>query len=266
MKRTTEASLSHAPGVAGLYRSCPPSDSTYWRRCSTCAAPLRWDLTSCTGYPRHVVEDPKPWLYASRTGTRRNLAEQAANRYRILATPENVTHYSEPMPPWAFCLDNGAWSAHAAGAAFDGDAYLRAVDLLGHMADWIAVPDIVLGGLASLDLSLSWLPRLRGAGRLLLPVQDGMTAKHVEHLLCHDLGIFVGGSTEWKEQTMGAWARLARKHGAWCHVGRVNTQRRLAMVVEAGADSCDGTTATRFSIRAAPLARAAAQGPLFGTH
>ena len=247
--------------LATLRRSCPPASPDHWRPCAECGAPLRWDMTACTGHPSHPAPDHRPRLYATITGTRRNLCEMARCGYRLLTTPE---HLSRGVPPWAYALDNGAWGAHARGEPFDGDRFLRAVDALGPLADWIVVPDLVCGGLESLDLSLSWLPRLRGAGMLLLPVQDGMEAAHVAELLGPEVGIFVGGSTEWKEATMARWAAFARSRGAYCHVGRVNTQRRLAMVVEAGADSCDGTTATRFAVTAAPLASAACQRPLFG--
>lgn len=199
-------------------------------------------------------------LYATITGTARNMAELRRCGFRLLTAP---VHLSRGVPPWKYAIDNGAWTAHQQGTEFDGEGFARMVDAMGEGADWIALPDIVCGGLASLDLSLSWLERLRGVGvPLLVPVQDGMQARDVRDLLGADVGIFVGGSTEWKEKTMGAWARLARRHGAYCHVGRVNTQRRIAMVTAAGADSCDGTSATRFAVNAAPLARAAKQGSL----
>lgn len=242
--------------LASMLRGAPPNNPEYWRRCALCDAPLRWDLTACTGHPRHPAPDPRPRLYATITGTRRNLAALAREGYRLLTTPD---HLSRGEPPWAYGLDNGAWSG------FDEVAFTRAVDLLGEMADWIVLPDIVAGGLPSLALSLSWLDRLRGVNDLLLlPVQDGMELADVEPHIGGAVGVFVGGSTAWKEATMGAWAALARRSGAYCHVGRVNTARRMAMVVEAGADSCDGTSTTRFAVTAAPLAACTRHLPLFG--
>ncbi len=243
--------------------SCPPNDPDHWQPCAVCGAPLSWDMSRCTSCD--VVPDlPRPWLYASRTGTHRNLREMARHGYRLLATPQQLAVYrSHPEPPWAYCLDNGAWTAHKQELAFDGELFHRAVDTWGEAADWIAVPDIVMGGLESLALSLRWLPRLRGHRLLLIPVQDGMVEDNLRAHLGADVGLFVGGSTVWKEQTMSRWAALARECGAWCHVGRVNTNRRLAMVVECGADSCDGTSATKYAVKAGPLARAARQGALF---
>lgn len=256
--------------VCSLYRSSPPSDPNHWQRCPACTSPMRWDMAACTGAGRHEAPAHRPILYASRTGTRRNLAEMAAHGYRLLATPNQ--QYGEPMPPWAFGLDNGAWTAHTQGLDFDENAYRRAVDLLGPMADWVVAPDIVCGGLDSLALSVEWLPELLAGGRIrgpvLVPVQDGMSVADVEAVipLGRRVGLFVGGSTDWKEQTMSTWAALAREAGAWCHVGRVNTVRRLVMVTTAGADSCDGTSVTKYAVNAPRLAHAAAQHalPLFG--
>ena len=41
------------------------------------------------------------------------------------------------------------------------------------------------------------------------------------------VGIFVGGSTPFKLETMPAWGELAREIGCWLHVGRVNSGRRI---------------------------------------
>jgi len=206
-------------------------------------------------------------MYASRTGTRRNLAEIHARGWRLLASPPQLDYYRTP-PPLAYALDNGAWSAHTGGTAFDGDAYLRALDAWALGADWIALPDVVMGGSASLDLSLSWLPRVRAHGRpMLLVVQDGMTPETVGPLVEDELaGIFVGGSTEWKEASLPMWGRWARGGGVLLHVGRVNSARRIRLCIEAGADSADGTSVTRFATSAARLDEAAMgrQGHLFG--
>ena len=64
------------------------------------------------------------------------------------------------------------------------------------------------------------------------------------------VGIFVGGSTEWKVRTIGIWAQLARECGVWCHVGRVNAKRRMELCAQAGVTSFDGSGASKFAIHA----------------
>ena len=143
--------------------------------------------------------------YASRTGTRKNLAGLRARGWRLLVSATGV-HRTEGFANYA--IDNGAWTAHQKKIAFDSRAFIKVVIALGMLADWIAVPDIVAGGRASLNLSLKWLPWvLRHTKRALIPVQDGMVEDDIRDLLGDRVGIFVGGSTPWKLSTMAGWCR-----------------------------------------------------------
>jgi len=161
-------------------------------------------------------------------------------------------------------LDNGAWTAFQQGCLLDEGLFMRAVDLMGEKADWIVLPDIVAGGRRSLDYTLLWLDRLRGIPvRLLIAVQDGMAPADVRDLLGPGVGIFVGGTTEWKESTAGEWGVLARRRNCYLHVGRVNSIRRIAICSAAGADSWDGSSASRFAATVPKLDKATRQPDLF---
>lgn len=198
--------------------------------------------------------------YASRTGTKRNIAALRSAGWRLLLSAKGCLR-TEGMP---YALDNGAWTAFQQGSAFDEGAFLRAIDKVGERADWIVIPDIVAGGLRSLEFSLSWLDDLKGLPvRLLLAVQDGMEPDDVREYLSPAVGIFIGGSTEWKERTATQWGQLARRRNCYLHIGRVNSQRRIAICAGAGANSFDGTSATRFSNSLPRLARACLQDDLF---
>tara|TARA_R100001594_G_scaffold94226_1_gene128407 strand:- start:1640 stop:2059 length:420 start_codon:yes stop_codon:yes gene_type:complete len=119
--------------------------------------------------------------------------------------------------------------------------------MLADGADFIVVPDIVEGGIDSLRFSETWLPRLQGYGTLLLlAVQDGMSIDDVRPMLGKDIGIFLGGSTDWKLNTMRDWGRAAQEAGCYFHVGRVNTMKRIHLCGLAGAHSFDGTSVTKF--------------------
>lgn len=181
--------------------------------------------------------------YASRTGTRRNLAALRGAGWRLLVSARGVLRH-EGFP---YALDNGAWTAFQKGEPFDVAAFERAVQWGAAAADWLIVPDIVGGGLASLRFSMDWAPRLAGLCPLLLAVQDGMTPADVAPIVGAQLGIAVGGSTEWKEQSLPAWGALARETGAYLHVLRVNTCRRIDLCRDAGAHSFDGSSVTRFA-------------------
>jgi hypothetical protein len=128
----------------------------------------------------------------------------------------------------------------------------------------IVLPDIVMGGLASLRFSQKWLERLRRRQALagqtfLIAVQIGMDPEAVRHLLGPRVGVFVGGDTPWKLATMARLARLAHPRGAICHVGRVNSARRVRLCMAAGADSFDGSGVSRFAAALPPVERARRQ-------
>lgn len=197
-------------------------------------------------------------VYASRTGTARNLAAFRLAGWRVLVSATGVLR-TEGFP---YAIDNGAWTSFCAGRPFDDAAFVRVVELLGSDADWVVAPDVVGGGADSLALSTRWLPWLLArTARVLVPVQNGMDAGDVVHLIGPRVGIFVGGDDlaprppikprpvpTWKERTAAYWARLARANGAYCHVGRVNTRARIRICAAAGVDSIDGTSGSRFAV------------------
>jgi hypothetical protein len=201
--------------------------------------------------------------YASRTGTRRNLDALREAGWRLLVSATGV----QRTEGFRYALDNGAWTAHQQGSPFDVAAFVRAVDALGAGADFVVAPDIVAGGHESLRMSLAWLPRLLDqAPRVLLAVQDGMTPGDVSPHIGGRVGVAVGGSTEWKEATARAWGALAREHGAWCHVLRVNTVRRIRLCQDAGASSFDGSSVSRFACNLPRLDAAVRQLHLGATY
>jgi len=193
--------------------------------------------------------------YASRTGTRRNLAALRDAGWRLIVSARGVLRNEG----FQYALDNGAWTAFQAGEAFDVSAFEKAVTLLGYGADWIVAPDIVGGGVASLEMSLPWIDILSPIAPVLIAVQDGMVAADVAGLIGSRVGIFVGGSTAWKLATMNDWGALGRLHGAWVHVGRVNSARRIWQARDAGAHSFDGTSASRYACTLPALDRARRQ-------
>lgn len=182
--------------------------------------------------------------YASRTGTKRNLAALRAHGWRLLV---NAAGALRPEG-FAYALDNGAWTAYQKGRPFDARRFEIALRKLGAGADWAVMPDIVAGGLPSLELSLSWMRRVLDESPMaLLAVQDGITPDDVRSLLGSRVGIFVGGSTAWKLRTMGVWGALGLELGCWVHVGRVNSARRIRACSLAHATSFDGTSPTRYA-------------------
>lgn len=198
--------------------------------------------------------------YATTTGTKRNLAALRAASWRLFLS--SAGRWSLP-DGFRYALDNGAWAFHQQGLEFDEDLFARFLRRYGLGADFIIAPDIVAGGDASLALSEAWIPHLEQFGSLILiAVQDGMKPSDLRGMFGPKRGIFLGGSTEWKLETMPEWGALAASVGAYYHVGRVNTARRIRMAHAAGASSIDGTSASRFAKTLPPLDRAARQRDL----
>ncbi len=195
-------------------------------------------------------------LYASQTHGRRNLKALQANGFHVLVTPDT---YRGDRPRWVdgspapYAIDNGAWGCYRRGDPFNWSAFEKLTEELGDGAAWVIAPDIVCGGLKSLDRSLAWAASWSRCP-VLIAVQDGMTPDDLRDHLSDRVGLAVGGSTPFKEKTTPMWGRLAAAQGCYLHVLRVNTKRRLSLCRGAGAQSVDGTSASIFSVNAPKLA------------
>lgn len=196
--------------------------------------------------------------YTSLTGSKVNRAAVEGAGWRWMMTPADLRKGYEP-----YALDNGAWIAFKAGKTLNLDLFQRAVDSYAPDADFIVLPDIVGEGEPSLALSLTWLEKLRGAGLLLIAVQDGMLPEHIEPHLCATVGIFLGGTTEWKLATGDMWGALARQCAVYLHVARVNTAQRIIWCSRIGANSFDGSSASRYSKNVPKLVSAMKQPSIF---
>lgn len=198
--------------------------------------------------------------YAAYTTNRRSLAAVRGAGWRVLLSPATgLKNYGIP-----YALDNGAWSAFIAKEPFREEPFRLAVAKIGSDAAFVVAPDIVAGGIESLELTNRWLPWVLDRTMVaLIAVQDGMRPGDVIRALGPRVGIFVGGTTKWKEETMVMWATLAHSHGAICHVGRVNTKRRIFLCAAADADSFDGSSVSRFAKTLPRLDHARKQIDLF---
>lgn len=207
--------------------------------------------------------------YASRTNMESAVKAWTEAGWRMLIEP---SHYNFPQgktpPPLAYMIDNGAWGCHLREVEWDSAGFERMVDEYGADADMIVLPDIVAGGAESLTRSVEWIPRLRPIGTLLLlAVQDGMIPNDVADLCQeHSLGLFVGGSTEWKLDTIPWWGWVSGQLGCWLHIARVNSVKRIRYIAAHGAHSFDGTSTTLWPSTLRRLDLAVRQQTMFGGH
>ena len=172
------------------------------------------------------------------TRSKRNVAFLREHGWgRMFATDRSIPLY--PFEPWGF--DNGAFDAFVHGKLFPENTFLRRLDkaLKVNSDPIVAVcPDIVAGGLKSLEFSVNWLDRLPCAWPWFLAVQDGMTHDAVLEVAHLFAGIFLGGTDKFKLTAYG-WSRLAHYADKKFHYGRAGTLRKLAHAHAVEADSID---------------------------
>ena len=149
-------------------------------------------------------------------------------------------------------LDNGAFACYRKGYPFQEDIFLWVLKRAykgGLVLDFIVCPDIVCGGLTSLEFSRVWAKRLVGTPNLALAVHDGMKFKDLKARLGSQFSsfsyIFIGGSKEWKWKTAKDWVSFAHDYGKKCHIGQCGTIDKMICAKEIGADSIDSTSIVR---------------------
>jgi hypothetical protein len=149
-----------------------------------------------------------------------------------MATPLSGNRLEPGIP---FGVDNGCFSG-----AWTETQWLRTLERYADVPGCLfaVVPDVVANAAATDELWERWAPVVRDHGyRPAYVLQDGCEQVPADAAAC-----FNGGSTDFKE---GEQARQlvhdARACGMWCHMGRVNSLRRLRIAALDGYDSVDGT-------------------------
>jgi hypothetical protein len=164
----------------------------------------------------------------------------------VLLAPANRNAVTWPLStglPWA--ADNGCFHR------LDAGGFRRMVRRVAGQPRllWVCCPDVVADARATLDLFGEWQPELDAAGvPVALVGQDGLEDLPIawERIAC----LFVGGTTSWKlSNAAGDLVTEAKARGKWCHMGRVNSRKRLEHALRIGCDSVDGTGFSRWGDR-----------------
>lgn len=178
------------------------------------------------------------------------IPERAHHLVGDFKTPASRT-WQGRTPVWA--ADNGCFGH------FDRDRFLRMLDALAAAPippRFVTVPDVVADHGATVERWLEWAPEF--ASRKLpraWVLQNGAQANPPEFAIpwSNMDALFIGGDTAFK---LGPWVhrcvqfskRCVRPDGSriWCHMGRVNSIKRLHHAIRIGCDSCDGSGLARF--------------------
>lgn len=149
-------------------------------------------------------------------------------------------------PIWA--ADNGCFSP-----GFDADRFRLMLDKIAQQSNrpkFVTVPDVVGNHNATADRWLEWAGDFvrRDIPRAFV-LQNGIECHPPDAALPwpNTQAIFIGGDTAFK---FSAWVRaavkLARRYGLWCHMGRVNSVKRMLYARDIGCHSCDGSGVSKF--------------------
>lgn len=158
-----------------------------------------------------------------------------------------TTRVYPPFKGEKWGVDNGAFGDWRKGRAFNHDRFMRHLEKALNNAEkyhypYLAVlPDIVGGGLKSLELSISYLEKDLPDFNWYLALQDGMKIEDIETVIKKYKkikGLFLGGTDKFKS-TAPLWSRLAKQYGLKFHYGRAGTPQKLAKAIISGADSAD---------------------------
>ena len=183
-------------------------------------------------------------IYTGDSGDMSKIIRMRALGMGVMLSPSAMNFGQLSLPK---ALDNGAFSSYTNGYGFNEYGFLKVINKCIKeriKLDFIACPDIVAGGIESLNFSMMWKDRLPNWD-LYLVVQDEMEVLDVSGLEHHFKGIFVGGSKEWKWETAHEWSQFCKDNNLKFHIGRCGTVKNLLYAYELGADSVDSTNFTR---------------------
>lgn len=147
---------------------------------------------------------------------------------------------------WA-AMDNGAFGAWQGGNEFDGDLFRKNLDNAQRQELellFVVCPDIVGGGLESLELSEEWRDQITGQP-IALAVQDGMIAEDVAPIIENYDYLFIGGTVPWKWLHAKYWIDYGHSVGVPVHIGQCGGLDALIMASRLGADSVDSSSWSR---------------------
>jgi hypothetical protein len=185
-----------------------------------------------------------PMMIGSYKGDRARELYQRYGWGRMHANTKEVDPY--PGEPWG--LDNGAWTAHAKGKPFPMERWKERVENAAEVAEErnappmvAVVPDIVQGGMESLEFSLAMVEWCQDNYPQLpwyLAIQNNFTFEIVEDVIDDFDGLFLGGGDQMKFAAR-SWIKVAKKHDLNLHYARCGTKAKLMHAFSLGVDSMD---------------------------
>jgi hypothetical protein len=147
-------------------------------------------------------------------------------------------NYVNSLWPWA--ADNDCFQG------LDPIAYQIMLNRISGVGNclFVVAPDVVADCVATSELWYEWQEKLLLCGQpRAFVLQDGQEDRELPHAEAY----FIGGSTDWKLSEAAAdCVDEGISRGAWIHMGRVNSLKRLQQAFDLGCNSVDGTGMSKF--------------------
>lgn len=161
--------------------------------------------------------------------------DKLSPRWGLIRTPSNFIMHTYGRD---WCVDNEAFTKPFNWTRFE--QYLINMDAWSKLCLFVVCPDIVYNPIATMALYRNYAWRIKDLDYpVAFVAQDGQES--LPWPPEYDV-LFIGGSTEWKLSSAADWCiKKAKRAGKWVHVGRVNSQKRIAHFQIMGVDSVDGT-------------------------
>lgn len=168
-------------------------------------------------------------MYLSGTMTKRRHA-----RLGFMMTPDR----GDSVPRDTFVAADNACFANPAG--YSDAKYLKYLQRMPRERTlFAAAPDVLGSHAETVVRSLPILRQIRAMGlKAAFVAQDGW--QNASTPWDEFDAIFIGGTTAFKFRGGREAVMAAKRHGKWCHMGRVNGLGRLRAAVGIGCDSADG--------------------------
>lgn len=188
------------------------------------------------------------------TGTSWSLKRQkmcAEMNVGMMSSPVDLVHPDRIIPEVDVSADNSAFRCYRDGTLFNESLFYSWCNSIGRNIDFVSLPDIVCGGIASYELSCKHIGNT--GFKEYFVVQDGMTFDLVHRALSECSGCFIGGSTVvgkcagWKWQVAPKeFVQPCHDIGLPVHMGRCpGTNTALFAAMSIGIDSIDTSTLIR---------------------
>jgi hypothetical protein len=154
-----------------------------------------------------------------------------------------------PWPWFPYALDNGAFACWDRKTnTFDDEKWATVFPQWERLLAWTApavqrarwaiVPDVPGNAERTLERFAKYVQRVIDAEIVpAIAVQDGMTPEMVLSLRPGPVVIAVGGTDEFKRDTLATWCENFRR----VHLLRCNSPDKLDILEDMGVESCDGT-------------------------